>query len=471
MGAGVAARDSVGERRLSVVTVRLALQEGLALAAVSYAVTAFYFDAVLRASSIPSPYLFAAPAVAAIELIIVLSFGQYARLHDQTRELFCWSGLASAVAAFSLFLSVVYLLQMWEDFSRGVLVLQLVAISVAVAATRAIYHSRLRAMLRSGEIHSRCAILIGDAGHCQSAAERLRAAGVRTIQSFGLPTAASADPLRQKVLVDGVRECRKLSADDVIILTDEPLADATLEVARQFAELPMNVQVMPVGLLNAKSRCRIVRCGDVFALGLYERPLTAFDRAIKRTFDIAAASAGLLMLLPLFALVAIAIKLDTHGPIVFAQRRHGYNNVPFRMFKFRTMTLLEDGNDFRQATRHDSRVTRIGRFLRRTSIDELPQLYNVLIGDMSIVGPRPHAIAHNQMFDGVIASFWRRHNVKPGITGWAQANGYRGETRTLDLMHRRFEHDLYYIERWSFWLDIKIILMTLFCPTAHVNAH
>jgi lipopolysaccharide/colanic/teichoic acid biosynthesis glycosyltransferase len=177
------------------------------------------------------------------------------------------------------------------------------------------------------------------------------------------------------------------------------------------------------------------------------------------------------MLLPLFALVAIAIKLDTHGPIVFAQRRHGYNNVPFRMFKFRTMTLLEDGNDFRQATRHDSRVTRIGRFLRRTSIDELPQLYNVLIGDMSIVGPRPHAIAHNQMFDGVIASFWRRHNVKPGITGWAQANGYRGETRTLDLMHRRFEHDLYYIERWSFWLDIKIILMTLFCPTAHVNAH
>jgi exopolysaccharide biosynthesis polyprenyl glycosylphosphotransferase len=273
------------------------------------------------------------------------------------------------------------------------------------------------------------------------------------------------------VLVDGVRECRKLSADDLIILTDEPLADATLEVARQFAELPMNVQVMPVGLLNAKSRCRIVRCGDVFALGLYERPLTAFDRAIKRTFDIAAASAGLLMLLPLFALVAIAIKLDTHGPIVFAQRRHGYNNVPFRMFKFRTMTLLEDGNDFRQATRHDSRVTRIGRFLRRTSIDELPQLYNVLIGDMSIVGPRPHAIAHNQMFDGVIASFWRRHNVKPGITGWAQANGYRGETRTLDLMHRRFEHDLYYIERWSFWLDIKIILMTLFCPTAHVNAH
>jgi lipopolysaccharide/colanic/teichoic acid biosynthesis glycosyltransferase len=176
-------------------------------------------------------------------------------------------------------------------------------------------------------------------------------------------------------------------------------------------------------------------------------------------------------LLPLFALVALVIKLDSRGPVIFAQRRHGYNNVPFRMFKFRTMTVLEDGNDFRQVTRHDRRVTRVGRILRRTSIDELPQLYNVLIGDMSIVGPRPHAIAHNEMFDGVIASLWRRHNVKPGITGWAQANGYRGETSSLDLMQRRIEYDLYYIERWSFWLDIKIILMTLLSKTSRLNAH
>jgi Undecaprenyl-phosphate glucose phosphotransferase len=442
------------------------------VAAIGYSVTALYFDAGLQKSSIPSRYFFAVLAIAAIELVIVLACGQYGRLHDQGRDLFCWSGLGSVVAAFSLFLSTVYLLEMQQDFSRGALVLQLLTISVAVPAARAIFHSRLQAMLRSGEIDSRRVILIGDADHCRSAAWRLRVAGVSTVQSFALPPAASVDPLREKALVDGViRECRKLAADDVIILTDQPLADVTVKVARQFAELPMNVQAMPVGLVNAMSRCRIVRCGDVLALGLYDRPLTAFDRAVKRAFDIAAAGMGLLLLLPLFALVAIAIKLDTPGPVIFAQRRHGYNNVPFRMFKFRTMMVLEDGNDFRQVTRHDRRVTRIGRILRRTSIDELPQLYNVLIGDMSMVGPRPHAIAHNEMFDGVIASFWRRHNVKPGITGWAQANGYRGETSTLDLMQRRIEYDLYYIERWSFWLDIKIIWMTLLHKASRVNAH
>jgi Undecaprenyl-phosphate glucose phosphotransferase len=461
-----------GERRLSVVAMQLALRECLTLATLSYGVTAFYFGAVLHTASIPSRHFFLILAIAVLELAIVLSCRQYARLHDESRDLFCWSGLASVVAAFSLILSTVYLLQMELEFSRGALVLQLLTISVAVPVARAMHHSRLQAMLRSGEIDSRRVILIGDAGHCRSAALRLRAGGVSTIQSFAYPPAASVDPLHRRALIDGlIRECRKLAADDVIIVTDQPLGDATVEVAQQFAELPMSVQVMPVGFLDAMSRCRIIRCGDALALGLYDRPLSAFDRAVKRAFDIAAAGMGLLLLLPFFTLIAIAIKLDTRGPIIFAQRRHGYNNVPFRMFKFRTMTVLEDGNDFRQATRHDRRITRIGRILRRSSIDELPQLYNVLIGDMSTVGPRPHAIAHNERFDGVIASFWRRHNVKPGITGWAQAHGYRGETSTLDVMKRRIEYDLYYIERWSFWLDIKIILMTLLSKASRANAH
>ena len=157
--------------------------------------------------------------------------------------------------------------------------------------------------------------------------------------------------------------------------------------------------------------------------------------------------------------------------MLFSQRRHGYNNSLIRVYKFRTMTVMEDGNDFRQVTKNDARVTGIGRFLRQTSIDELPQLYNVLIGDMSIVGPRPHAIAHNHMFNDRIPSFWRRHNIKPGITGWAQVNGCRGETDTMQKMRRRIDYDLEYIDRWSLFFDLRIMLMTVFSKHAHFNAY
>jgi exopolysaccharide biosynthesis polyprenyl glycosylphosphotransferase len=191
---------------------------------------------------------------------------------------------------------------------------------------------------------------------------------------------------------------------------------------------------------------------------------------LKRAFDIAAASSGLLTLSPLLLGVAIAIKLDSPGPSWFWQTRHGYNNRAIRVLKFRTMTLTEDGHAFTQATNGDPRVTRIGRFLRRTNVDELPQLFNVLMGDMSLVGPRPHPIALNKMFEERILPFSRRHNVKPGITGWAQVRGYRGQTDTFEKMQRRFEHDLYYIDNWSFMLDMKIILMTLFSKSAYQNA-
>jgi lipopolysaccharide/colanic/teichoic acid biosynthesis glycosyltransferase len=168
--------------------------------------------------------------------------------------------------------------------------------------------------------------------------------------------------------------------------------------------------------------------------------------------------------------VAIAVKLDSAGPVLFRQTRHGYNNETIGVFKFRSMTQADDG-EFVQAVRNDSRITRIGAILRRTNIDELPQLINVLRGEMSIVGPRPHATAHNKMFEGKISVFSRRHVVKPGITGWAQVNGYRGATETLEKMQRRVEHDLYYIDNWSFWLDLRIMAMTLFSKTAYTNAY
>jgi len=169
--------------------------------------------------------------------------------------------------------------------------------------------------------------------------------------------------------------------------------------------------------------------------------------------------------------VAILIKLDSPGPIFFVQRRYGFNQQPFRIIKFRTMRTLEDGPVIRQAQQNDPRLTRIGRWLRRWNIDEVPQLFNVLTGDMSLVGPRPHALSHDREYEQRISRYARRHNVRPGITGWAQIHGYRGETDTEEKMRKRVEYDLYYIDNWSLWLDFKIIVRTVLSRSAYRNAY
>ena len=191
-------------------------------------------------------------------------------------------------------------------------------------------------------------------------------------------------------------------------------------------------------------------------------PLTAFERAVKRTLDVVGSVTAILLLWPLFLIAAIAIKLDSGGPIIFRQRRTGFNAKEFVIFKFRTMTVLEDGPAITQACRGDLRATRVGKFLRRSSIDELPQLFNVLKGEMSLVGPRPHAVAHDKEYKVHIADYGFRHHVKPGITGWAQVNGLRGETRLLEKMTERVKLDLWYINNWSLGFDINILMRTCF---------
>ena len=182
---------------------------------------------------------------------------------------------------------------------------------------------------------------------------------------------------------------------------------------------------------------------------------------MKRLLDVTVACIALVALLPVMALVALAIKLESRGPVFFRQRRYGRNDDVFRIFKFRSMTVTEDGHNIEQAKPNDARFTRVGKFIRATSIDELPQLLNVLLGQMSIVGPRPHALAHDREFEQKLDLFSRRRRVLPGITGWAQVNGYRGETKTLADIRTRMEMDLYYIDKWSIWLDLEIMVRTV----------
>jgi len=181
----------------------------------------------------------------------------------------------------------------------------------------------------------------------------------------------------------------------------------------------------------------------------------------KRCFDVLVALVALVMLLPVFAAVAIAVVIDSRGPVFFKQWRGGHNGRRFQIVKFRTMTCTEDGAHILQARRGDARVTRLGRILRKTSVDELPQLLNVLRGDMSLVGPRPHALAHDAMYSDLIRGYADRQLVRPGITGWAQVNGCRGETREVAAMERRITRDLEYIRHWSLWLDFIIMMRTV----------
>jgi exopolysaccharide biosynthesis polyprenyl glycosylphosphotransferase len=206
-------------------------------------------------------------------------------------------------------------------------------------------------------------------------------------------------------------------------------------------------------------------------LNLSRTPLTWRDRIVKRCFDVIVGSLLLAVALPLFLIVGLLIKLDSRGPVFFRQRRHGFNQGEFRIFKFRTMTTLDDGEKIRQATRNDKRITRVGRFLRRTNLDELPQLFNVLAGQMSLVGPRPHALAHNNEFEEKIRLYAKRHNVKPGITGWSQVNGFRGETDSLEKMQKRVDYDAFYIDNWSLTFDIVIMFSTIFSVNSYKNAY
>jgi undecaprenyl-phosphate galactose phosphotransferase/putative colanic acid biosynthesis UDP-glucose lipid carrier transferase len=187
--------------------------------------------------------------------------------------------------------------------------------------------------------------------------------------------------------------------------------------------------------------------------------------------DVALAAGALIFFLPIMALTAIAIKLDSPGPIIFRQNRNGFNGQQFVIFKFRTMTVQENGNAVLQATREDPRVTSIGRLLRSASIDELPQLFNVLRGDMSLIGPRPHALVHDSYFETVLSDYAFRHHVKPGITGWAQCNGARGATPSIEHISERVKLDLWYINNWSLWLDIQILIKTCFEVLRKRNAY
>jgi Undecaprenyl-phosphate glucose phosphotransferase len=268
-----------------------------------------------------------------------------------------------------------------------------------------------------------------------------------------------------------VTAARAFELDGVFVIVpwhDRETIDRCVEA---FMTVPASIYLAPERLLDRFESVAIEQIGPIASLHLLRPPLSFTAVVLKRLLDIAISAVGLFVLSPLLAAVAVLIKLDSPGPVFFLQRRYGFNQKPFRIIKFRTMTTLDDGAVVRQATKDDSRVTRLGQFLRRWNIDELPQLANVLVGQMSLVGPRPHALAHDRSWGASIALYARRHNVKPGITGWAQINGFRGGIESDDQLQNRIRCDLYYIDNWSLWLDLRILIATILFPNAYRNAY
>jgi putative colanic acid biosynthesis UDP-glucose lipid carrier transferase len=276
------------------------------------------------------------------------------------------------------------------------------------------------------------------------------------LQLFHLGT----DIPKKHVIDQVIALARDFNVEEIFLAADFRRWSEVNRVVRELCGLPVPMTFLPdeanATLFQKPSR----RFGSIVGIEFRRAPLSLIDRILKRLLDLTFAVCGLVVLLPFFLLIALAIKLDSRGPVLFVQTRHGFNNKRFKILKFRTLTVQEDGSTIFQVVRGDSRVTRIGSWLRKTSIDELPQLFNVLKGDMSIVGPRPHAVAHDNYYSDLISCYAFRHHVKPGISGWAQIHGCRGETPTVGSMEQRILHDIWYVDNWSLLLDIQIILRT-----------
>lgn len=268
-----------------------------------------------------------------------------------------------------------------------------------------------------------------------------------------------------------LRHVRDRLIDNVYITYPMQQEEKIRQLVAQLADSTVSVHVVPDVFISELLHARWGNLGGVPLVSIFESPFYGASMFLKRLEDIVLGSLILFFISPLMLLVAIAVKLADPGPVIFRQRRYGLNGQVIEVWKFRSMLVQEDGAHVPQAQKNDPRITRVGAFLRKTSLDELPQFINVLQGRMSIVGPRPHAVAHNEQYRKLIHGYMLRHKVKPGITGLAQVNGWRGETDTTEKMAMRVKYDLEYINHWSLWLDLKIIAKTMFSGMRGNNAY
>jgi Undecaprenyl-phosphate glucose phosphotransferase len=366
------------------------------------------------------------------------------------------------ISVFLFLFGVVFTLKIAGNYSRVAIFSFGISGLLLLAVQRFIYRAILVRGLRDEKFAGRKAILITEklAENDNWLSSNLLKYGFKLRRHFILPSNESS-VTHEQFVSEVVNYVRGSDIEEVILNLDLmrwPDFDKTVSGLRA---LPLPINLIPAGILSdiVSRPSRVI--GQSVCVELQRGALNSFERGIKRAVDILMSLFGIALFLPLMTVVALAITLDSSGPIFFRQQRCGFNGRRFHILKFRTMAVLEDGPQIVQATPADQRVTQVGRWLRKSSIDELPQLFNVLSGTMSLVGPRPHAVAHDSLFDKVVGNYAFRHHVKPGLTGWAQVNGHRGPTPTLNDIRKRVQFDLYYIDNWSLRFDFTIMLRTV----------
>ncbi|MBR1194028.1 undecaprenyl-phosphate glucose phosphotransferase [Bradyrhizobium sp. AUGA SZCCT0240] len=356
---------------------------------------------------------------------------------------------------------IAFLLKSTTSLSRGTTIVFAITGLVSLGAHRAAWRIGLASSLAKGHLIDRRVVLLSlkPLDFTSNRFKDLRKNGFDVVRHFVL-NATQDDVALDAEILNIIRQSRATNAEEFLLAIDWNELPMLQKLSQRLRQVPQPIRLLPdFPIADLVSRPFMPVSGTM-AIEIQRPPLSIFERAQKRCLDIGLASIALLMLAPLLIISAVLIKLDSEGSIIFRQSRRGFNGKPFEIWKFRSMSVAENGHTVTQATKQDRRVTRVGRFLRKTSIDELPQLWNVLRGEMSLVGPRPHALAHDNYYDQVISNYVYRHHMKPGLTGWAQVNGFRGETPTIDLMEKRVEYDVWYVSNWSIWLDMRIIIRT-----------
>jgi Undecaprenyl-phosphate glucose phosphotransferase len=400
----------------------------------------------------------------------IAGISKFAALRHHRRHLArlseCWTGVIL------LLIAIIYLSKLADDLSRTWILLWAVSGGLGLLGARLFVWRAVQWLRTREQLVTRIAVVGHGAAaeHCAKYLRRNNDDDVRVIGFFepanslqdvqasssGRPDLDNLAQLASSKLVDEI----------VIALPSNELAEAHSLLGE------LSTFAVDIKLYLDFGGARKTGRSPSFLVALWERPLAGLPTVIKRGMDICLSSIVLIVTLPLMGLIAVLVKLDSSGPILFRQQRFGFSKKPFTLYKFRSMQWdAGDDASVPQARRNDPRITRVGGFLRRTSLDELPQFYNVLKGDMSLVGPRPHPTPLDNRFAAVIDRYLARHHVKPGITGWAQVNGLRGETDTLDKMERRVEHDLHYIDHWSPLLDLQILCKTLIVVLNQRNAY
>lgn len=418
-------------------------------------------------------------------LVAVVIFGLVGRFTDIYTS---WSGrplrdeaariLMAWLLTFLSLIFITFITKTSEQFSRVVLIAWLVITPLILILARFLLRIIFAHLRRLG-INNRTVAIVGmtqNGFHFARDLENKPEFGYNVVGFYEDRSERSCTEILNHYSLlgnfdDMILAARRGDWDQIYIALPVEARNRMLRLLDELSDSATPIRLLPDYFTTNLLHSKFIEIADNPVLCIYDSPFSADHAFIKRVEDLFLGSIILALISPILLIIAAAVKLTSKGPVLFKQSRYGLKGEKIRVWKFRSMTVCEDGDTVTQATKGDSRYTKIGEFLRKTSLDELPQFFNVLQGTMSIVGPRPHAVAHNEQYRTLIPGYMLRHLIKPGITGWAQVNGWRGETNTIYKMRKRVEFDLEYMREWSLWLDLKIIFFTIFRAFTDKNAY